>query len=94
MGPGRFRPGTSPRVIAKGATSTHIGTTDARYPGPVWTRKWQRTIKRIEDMSFKDLTARAAAALKPTPDETAKTPAKAEEPEAAAKETTPKSKTC
>ena len=45
-------------------------------------------------MSFKDLTARAAAAPKPTPDETAKTPAKAEEPEAAAKETTPKSRTC
>ena len=31
--------------------------------------------QRIDDMSFKDLTARAAAALKPKPSETAKTPA-------------------
>ena len=32
--------------------------------------------QRIDDMSFKDLTARAAAAMKPKPAETAKTPAK------------------
>ena len=37
-------------------------------------------------MSFKDLTARAAAAMKPKPTETAKTPAKANEPKATGKE--------
>lgn len=44
-------------------------------------------------MSFKDLTARAAAAMKPKPAETAKTPAKAKESKADGKEATPKSKT-
>lgn len=44
-------------------------------------------------MSFKDLTARTAAAMKPKPAGTAKTPATAKEPEAAAEEATPKSKT-
>lgn len=44
-------------------------------------------------MSFKDLTARAEAAMKPEPAKTAATPAKVEEPKATAKETTPKSKT-
>lgn len=46
--------------------------------------------QRIDDMSFKDLTARAAAALKPKPAKTAKTPAKETEPKASAKETEPK----
>jgi hypothetical protein len=44
-------------------------------------------------MSFKDLAARAAAAMKPKPAETAKTPAKANEPNAAGKEAPTKSKT-
>lgn len=43
-------------------------------------------------MSFKDLTARAAAAMKPKPAETAKTPAK-NETKAAGKETPSKPKT-
>lgn len=43
-------------------------------------------------MSFKDLTARAAAAMKPKPAETTKTPAKEKEPKAAGKEAAPKSK--
>lgn len=42
--------------------------------------------QRIDDMSFKDLTARAAAAMKPKPAETAKTPAKKNEPKAAGTE--------
>ena len=42
--------------------------------------------QRIDDMSFKDLTARAAAALKPKPAKTATTPAKETEPKAAGKE--------
>lgn len=43
-------------------------------------------------MSFKDLTARAAAAIKPQATDTAKNPAKAKETEADAKDTaqTPK----
>jgi hypothetical protein len=49
--------------------------------------------QRIDDMSFNDLTARAAAAMKPKPAETAKTPAKANEPKAAGKKATEKSKT-
>ncbi|SDD89582.1 hypothetical protein SAMN04488239_111144 [Ruegeria marina] len=49
--------------------------------------------QRIDDMSFKDLTARAAAAMKPKPVETAKTPAKETEPKAAGKEAPAKSKT-
>ena len=49
--------------------------------------------QRIDDMSFKDLTARAAAAMKLKPAETAKTPAKANEPKAAGKEAPAKSKT-
>lgn len=44
-------------------------------------------------MSFKDLTAKAAAAMKPKPAETAKTPAKANEPKAAVKDAPAKSKT-
>ena len=37
-------------------------------------------------MSFKDLTAKAAAAMKPKPAETANAPAKANEPTVAGKE--------
>ena len=48
--------------------------------------------QRIYDMSFKDLTARAAAAMKPKPAETAKAPAKANEPKAAGKDEPAKSK--
>ncbi|WP_414897238.1 hypothetical protein [Rhodovulum sp. YEN HP10] len=44
-------------------------------------------------MSFKDLTARAAAALKPKPAKTATPPAKETEPKAAGKEAAAKSKT-
>jgi hypothetical protein len=47
----------------------------------------------IDDMSFKDLTARAVAAMKPKPAETAKPPAKANEPKVAGKEAPAKSKT-
>ncbi len=43
-------------------------------------------------MSFKDLTARAAAAMKPKPAETAKAPANANEPKVAGKEAPAKSK--
>jgi hypothetical protein len=49
--------------------------------------------QRIDDMSFKDLAARAVAAIKPKPAETAKAPAKANEPKAAVKEAPAKSKT-
>jgi hypothetical protein len=49
--------------------------------------------QRIDDMSFKDLTARAAAAMKPKPAETARAPAKANEPKAVVKEAPAKSKT-
>ena len=49
--------------------------------------------QRIDDMSFKDLTTRAEAAMKPKPAETAKTPAKTNEPKAAGKEAPAKSKT-
>lgn len=48
---------------------------------------------RIDDMSFKDLTARAAAALKPKPSKTATTPAKETEPKASGKDAPAKSKT-
>ncbi|MBS0123339.1 hypothetical protein KB874_04270 [Aestuariicoccus sp. KMU-90] len=51
------------------------------------------TNQRIDDMSFKDLTARAAAAMKPKPAETPKTSAKETEPKAACKEAPAKSKT-
>ena len=44
-------------------------------------------------MSFKDLTARAAAVMKPKPAETAKAPGKANEPKAVVKEAPAKSKT-
>ena len=44
-------------------------------------------------MSFKDLTARAAAAMKPKPTETAKTPAKKNEPKTAGTEAPAKPKT-
>ncbi|MBV0892870.1 hypothetical protein KTN05_13565 [Paracoccus sp. Z118] len=44
-------------------------------------------------MSFKDLTARTAAAMKPKPAKTEKAPAKANEPKAADKEAPAKSKT-
>lgn len=49
--------------------------------------------QRIDEMSFKDLTARAAAALKPKPAETATTPAKENGPKAADSEAPAKSKT-
>ncbi|WP_154449526.1 hypothetical protein [Halovulum marinum] len=49
--------------------------------------------QRIDDMSFKDLTARAAAAMKPKPAETAKTPAEDNASEVAGKETPAKSGT-
>jgi hypothetical protein len=49
--------------------------------------------QRIDDMSFKDLTVRAAAAMKPKPAETAETSAKETEPKAASKEAPAKSKT-
>jgi hypothetical protein len=48
--------------------------------------------QRIDEMFFKDLTAWAAAAMKPNSAKTAKIPAKANEPKAAAKGTTVKSK--
>ncbi|TCO69095.1 hypothetical protein [Rhodovulum euryhalinum] len=44
-------------------------------------------------MSFKDLSARAAAATTPEPAETAKAPANANDPKATGKEVPPKSKT-
>ena len=46
--------------------------------------------QRIDDMSFKDLTARAVAAMKPKP---AKTPAKKNESKALGTEAPAKSKT-
>ena len=49
--------------------------------------------QRINDMSFKDLTARAAAAMKPKPAETVTTPAKGNESKAASKEAPAKSET-
>jgi hypothetical protein len=49
--------------------------------------------QRIDDMSFKGLTARAAAAMKLRPAGTAKTPAKQNESNAAGKEAPAKSKT-
>lgn len=49
--------------------------------------------QRIDKMSFKDLTARAAAALKPKPAETATTPANETDPKASGKDATAKSKT-
>lgn len=48
--------------------------------------------QRSDEMSFKDLTARAAAALQPKPAKTATTPAKETEPKAAGKEAPAKSK--
>lgn len=47
----------------------------------------------IDDMSFKDLTARAAAAMKPKAAETAKTLPDEKESKAAGKEAPAKSKT-
>ena len=49
--------------------------------------------QRIDDMSFKDLTARAAAAMKPKLPETTKTPAKENEPEISDTEAPAKPKT-
>ncbi|RYG89424.1 hypothetical protein EU803_16960 [Loktanella sp. IMCC34160] len=49
--------------------------------------------QRIDDMSFKDLTNRAAAAMTPKPAATTKTPAKETEPKAADKEAPATSKT-
>lgn len=49
--------------------------------------------QRIDEMSFKDLTARAAAALKPKPAKTATTAAKETEPKASGKDAPAKSKT-
>ncbi|MEV8468872.1 hypothetical protein AB0T83_19140 [Fluviibacterium sp. DFM31] len=48
--------------------------------------------QRIDDMSFKDLTARAAAAMEPKPAEPAKTPAKELKPKTAGEEPQDKSK--
>lgn len=47
----------------------------------------------IDDMSFKDLTVRAAAALRPKPAKTATTAAKETEPKASGKDAPAKSKT-
>jgi hypothetical protein len=47
----------------------------------------------IDDMSFKDLASRAAAAMKPKPAETAKTSAKENESKAADNEAPAKPKT-
>lgn len=47
----------------------------------------------IDYTSFKALTARAVAAMKPKPSETAKPPAKANEPKAAGKDAPAKYKT-
>lgn len=49
--------------------------------------------QRIDDMSFKDLTARAAAALKRKPAKTATTAVKETEPKASGKDEPAKSKT-
>ena len=49
--------------------------------------------QRIDDMSFKDLTARAAAAMKPKPAETATTSAKESESRAAGREVPAKTET-
>lgn len=49
--------------------------------------------QRINDMSFKDLTARAAAAMKPKPVETAAPPAKDTESKPAGTEAPAKPKT-
>ncbi|MFQ1702905.1 hypothetical protein ACJ5NV_20200 [Loktanella agnita] len=49
--------------------------------------------QRIDEMSFKDLTARAAAALKPKPAKTAAAPSKETDPKAAGTEAPAKSKT-
>jgi hypothetical protein len=49
--------------------------------------------QRIDDMSFKDLTARAAAAMKPKPAETSKAPAKSNVPKVADTEAPAKTKT-
>lgn len=49
--------------------------------------------QRIDDMSFKDLTARAAAAMNPKPEEIAKTPAKENESKPAGKDIPAKPKT-
>ncbi len=47
----------------------------------------------IDDMSFKDLTAKAAATLRPKPAKTATTAAKETEPKASGKDAPAKSKT-
>lgn len=49
--------------------------------------------QRIDELSFKDLTARAAAALKPKLAKTATTPAKETEPKASGKDAPAKPKT-
>jgi hypothetical protein len=49
--------------------------------------------QRIEKMSFKDLTARAAAAIEPRPLETDKILPETEAPKEGAKEPAPKSET-
>jgi hypothetical protein len=46
----------------------------------------------IDDMSFKDLTIRAAAMIKPRPADTAQHPAKAKRPKTESPEATPKPK--
>ena len=52
---------------------------------PAWANQ------RINDMAFKDLTARATVAMKPKPTETATPPAKENESKAASKEALAKS---
>ena len=49
--------------------------------------------QRIDELSFKDLTARAAAALKPEPAKTVTAPAKETEPKASGKDAPAKPKT-
>jgi hypothetical protein len=49
--------------------------------------------QRIDEMSFKDLTARAAAAMKPKPAETVKPPANENEPKAPGTDAPEKPKT-
>lgn len=80
-------------TIVNRVASPHIGNTYAKYPGPARTRNLASANQRIDHMSFKDLTARAAAALKPKPAEKVEAPAKATEPKVAGNEAPTKSKT-
>jgi hypothetical protein len=67
-----------------------------RLTGTLWSDMDEELApanQRIDDMTFKDLTARVAAAMKPKPAETAKTPAKKNDSKAAGKDALAKSKT-